>query len=101
MSIYFLQQLSPPVLPILHEIIDSKKLNSIKKINEDLPKTTTTTTKTIDSISEISKLSLTKAKQRTKSKNLNETLDEPEYDHDTIDNFNIFKRNLMDYVRKI
>ena len=98
MSIYFLQQLSPSVLPILHEIIDSKKLSSNKKLIEDSSKSTATTKRT-DSISETAKSSLPKTKQRNKSKHLKETLDEPEYDHDTIDNFNVFKKNLNDYVR--
>jgi len=98
MSIYFLQQLNPPVLPILHEIIDSKKVNSSKKMHEDLSKLTATTKRTI-STSETNKSPVKKEKQRNKSKNLNESLDEPEYDHDTIGNFNVFKRNLKDYVR--
>ena len=94
MSIYFLQQLNPPVLPILHEIIDSKKVNSSKKMHE-----LTATTKRTISTSETNKSPVKKEKQRNKSKNLNESLDEPEYDHDTIGNFNVFKRNLKDYVR--
>jgi hypothetical protein len=97
MSIYFLQQLNPPVLPILHEIIDSNKVNSSKKVHEDLSKLTVTTKRTI-STSETTKSPVKKDKQRNKSKTLDESLDEPEYDHDTIGNFSVFKRNLKDYV---
>jgi terminal uridylyltransferase len=78
MSIYFLQQLNPPCLPILHEIINSKKLNHAK--NElTLPLTTTST--------------------RKQRKAQNDS-DEPDYDHDTIDNFGFFKRNLQDYINE-
>jgi 3-methyladenine DNA glycosylase AlkC len=38
MTIYFLQKLNPPVLPILHEIISSKKLLDKKLISNKLNK---------------------------------------------------------------
>ena len=91
MSIYFLQKLNPPILPILHEIINSKKLTNFSKKNK--------TTNQSDLNSDFEASTATKTKQRIKTTSLNDTLEEAEYDHDTIDNFNVFRKNLQDYVR--
>lgn len=31
MTIFFLQKLNPPILPVLHEVINSKKLNNASR----------------------------------------------------------------------
>jgi 3-methyladenine DNA glycosylase AlkC len=100
MAIYFLQRLNTPVLPILHEIISSKKLLDKKSISNKLNKLKKNYS------SELTQTSAeTNNNQHEQLKNIfNDSvslkidLDELEYDHDTIDDFRVFNSNLSAYV---
>jgi hypothetical protein len=83
MTIYFLQKINPPVLPVLHEIINSKKLNH--DILSTSPK---------KKLSVSSKLAFDQ--NNIEQDNINN--DNMSYEYDTIQNFSVFKKNVNTYV---
>lgn len=84
MTIYFLQKINPPVLPVLHEIINSKKLNQ-----------------NILSTSPNKKLSISSklAFDQNHLENDNINNENLSYEYDTIQNFSLFKKNVNSYVK--
>lgn len=99
MAVYFLQQLKPPVLPVLHQIIDFETIQQQQQQNSAIPTPT------------LSKKS--KTRSSFKNRNLDDEEDDDLFeqsesaantnsnnDDETINklNFNIFKTNLSNFV---
>lgn len=100
MTIYFLQRLNPPVLPVLHELLGPKKPSRSAKVSmckageadiiKASPKTEPISPRKKDSDD-----------SEDSSSDLDELSDVEEVDEkNRSENFEVFQRKLHDYVRK-
>lgn len=107
MAIYFLQKLNPPVLPVLHELIDSKKMtksstNGLLCENSPSKRTLSINSNKLDSTNEYL--------DENSFDEYNTIIDDMEFDSDqnaalqratdkeSTENFSIFRKNLNNYV---
>ena len=100
MSVYFLQRLNPPVLPVLHEILGPKKPSRSAKVSLCRPDQTTETKVTTPKAEAIER-------KETGASDESDEFSEPDEpsDHECaeekkfFEDFSVFQRKLREYVK--
>jgi len=108
MTIYFLQKLNPPILPVLHEVINSKRLpnssRSAKNSTSQHPLTSEAseagTTSTVLTNPLFYNSDSNDDSDEDAEEADEEEEEETELEKDSIENFDIFKANLRVYLQR-
>jgi hypothetical protein len=105
MAIYFLQKLNPPILPVLHEKINIKKLNNLTSADNLKSNYSKCFSKNINNINKNddgdSLTSATDSSDELESKDgdVDDEDDDETDEYESLDDFNLFKTNLQMFLK--